>query len=91
MEIEILEEGKNKTVLKIKGEAHTLVNSLRKELWNVKGIKAAGYAVEHPTTGIYELIVETESGNPKDAILAAAKNLKKQNTDFLKAVQKELK
>ena len=41
MNIEILEETKQKLVFKLKGEDHTILNLLRQELWNDEAVKIA--------------------------------------------------
>ncbi|MBW2993449.1 DNA-directed RNA polymerase subunit L [Candidatus Woesearchaeota archaeon] len=92
MKIKIIENKKNKLVLEIYNETHTLFNALKKELWNDDHIKAAGYQIDHPLTGIPKFTVETDGKEePKKALLAAAARLKK-NTDkfkesFLKGVK----
>jgi len=80
MEIEVLEKGKNKLKIKLKGETHTLCNSLRRELLNDKDVKVAGYAVEHSLLGDPFLIVEGKT--PKQALLKAINKLKKRNKEF---------
>ena len=45
MEVNILEEKKDKIIFEIKGEGHTLSNAIRKELWNDEHVKAAAYAI----------------------------------------------
>ncbi len=92
MELDVKESKKNKIVVEIKGEGHSLCNSLVKELWKVTGVVTAGYYVEHPQVGVPTLIVETKTGtSASEAIQKAAKALKKTNSKFLKALQKEVK
>jgi len=91
MEIKVLEESKTKLVFEIQGEDHTLCNSLTKELNNDESVKTATYNIEHPSIGIPRIIVETAKKTPREAIADALKRLKKDNTSFLKAFQKEIK
>lgn len=91
MELNVIEKTKNKLKLEIKGEGHTFCNALRKELWNDKNIKAAGYKIEHSLVGEPTLIVETTGEDPKKVLIAAIGRLKKTNKDlkdkFKKAAQ----
>lgn len=90
MEIAVLEEGKHKLIIELKGEDHTLVNALKKELWNDKNVKTAGYTVNHPSIGIPRLVVETTGEDPRKALVEAAKRLKKDADKLKKALMKEL-
>ncbi len=90
MELNILEEKKNKLVFEIKGEGHTLSNALRKELWNDEHVKAAAYAIEHPLIEIPKFILETDGADPKKTLLAAAKRIQK-DVEKVKSEAKELK
>ena len=91
MEINILEDSKNKLVVEIKGEGHSLCNALKEALWNNKKVKMSGYNIAHPLVGIPKLTVETESGSPKDALVDAVKAVKKDADAFLKAFGKAVK
>jgi DNA-directed RNA polymerase subunit L len=89
MEIKIIEESKDRIVIDIEGEDATLCNSLRKELYNDDKVKNASYAVEHPAVGVPRMIIETSGKSPKDALVDAAKRLKKDIAAFKKAFEKE--
>ncbi|MEM4267206.1 MAG: DNA-directed RNA polymerase subunit L [Candidatus Woesearchaeota archaeon] len=92
MEIKILEEGKNKLVMEVRGHGHTLCNALKTELYNDESVNAAGYFVEHPDKGVPTFVVETNGKKkPKDAILDAVKRLSKTNEKFIEAFKKEIK
>jgi DNA-directed RNA polymerase subunit L len=91
MEINVLEESKNKLVVEIKGEGHALCNALKTELWNNKKVKTSGYNIEHPLVGIPKLVIETDSGDPKKLLAEAAKNVKKDAEAFLKSFSKSVK
>lgn len=81
MELNPIESTKTKLVLEIAGEDHTLCNPIRKELWNDKTVKVAGYNIEHPLVSNPVLIIEATDA--KKSLLAAIERLKKQNKDFL--------
>ena len=90
MELKVIEEKKNKLILEVEGEDHTLCNAIRKELWNDKNIKVAGYFINHPLVGVPKIVVES-SDEPKKSLIEAAKRLKKANEKLRKEVKKELK
>jgi DNA-directed RNA polymerase subunit L len=90
MEINILEEKKDKIIFEIKGEGHTLSNAIRKELWNDEHVKSAAYAIEHPLIEIPRFIVETDGADPRKTLVAAAKRVQK-DLEKVKAEAKELK
>ena len=77
MEIEVLESSKNRIKLKIKGETHTFCNILRRELWEDKSIKVAGYKIEKSLENEPIFIIETEGKDPKKALIEATQRLKK--------------
>jgi DNA-directed RNA polymerase subunit L len=92
MKLKILEDKKKKMVLEIKGETHTFCNALKKELWNDKHVKAAGYTISHPVIGIPKIVVETDGvEKPKKALIEAAKRLdkiaSKFKSEFIKGIK----
>jgi DNA-directed RNA polymerase subunit L len=91
MEIKVREQSKNRLVIDIKGESHTLCNALRKELWNDSHIKIAAYDVKHPLIGVPHIIVETDGTDPKKVLASAAKKLSKKAGDFAKLAKKAIK
>ena len=90
MELNIIEDKKDKLIFEIKGESHTLANAIRKELWNDEHVKSAAYAIEHPLIEIPRFIVETDGADPKKTLVAAAKRVQK-DLEKVKAEAKELK
>lgn len=88
MELKSLASSKNKIELEIQGEDHTFVNLIRKELWNDKSVKAAGYHIEHTQTKHPVLIVKTKDKAPKKAIADAVNRLKKQTKQLLTLFKK---
>jgi len=77
MEIEVLDSSKNSIRFRLKGEGHTFCNLLRKELWNDKDVRVAGYKIEHTLESAPIFILETESKDAKKALLDGTSRLKK--------------
>ena len=77
MEINILEQDKNKIEFEILDEDHTLCNVLRKKLWENKDVNLAAYKIEHPLVSNPIMLVEVKKGDPKKALSKAADDLKK--------------
>ena len=92
MELNIIEDKKNRMIFEIIGEDHTFCNAITKELWNVKGVKTAAYTIDHPLVGKPRIIVETDSDNePKKALKQAASNLQKKNAEMSEKLKKAIK
>ena len=92
MEIEIVEESKTKMIFNFKTEDHTFVNPLKAELWNDENVKISAYRAGHPLVDTPELIVETNGKEtPRQALMEAAKRMKKSFDGFKKAFEKEIK
>ena len=91
MKVAVLEEKKNKMIVSLEGEDHTLCAALKKELWNDKHVKAAGYHTEHPLIGKPRIIVETDGEDPRKCIENACKRLDKQFDALKASAQKALK
>jgi len=92
MEINIVEETKNKIIVELKGETHTFCNALKKELWNDKHVKIAGYNIAHPLIGVPRIVVETDGKEtPKKALMEAAKRLSTKAEKFKKTFVKGVK
>jgi len=91
MEINIVEESKNKMIFEIKGEGHTIANLIEKELWNDKNVTAAGYHVKHPLIGVPRMVVETSGVEPRKALDSAISRLKKKNKDFAGVFKRKVK
>jgi len=91
MEIKVLEESKTKAIFEIKGESHTLCNTLKEELRKDKKVLIASYFVSHPDIDEPTFSVETRGTTPKKALMDAVKRLKKQNDKFLTVFNKEVK
>jgi len=87
MEVNILEDTKEKLRAEIKDEDHTLLNALRREIWNDSKVKLAGYNIAHPLTADPVLTVETSSGSPKKALKDAVKRLQKNDETLIKKIK----
>jgi DNA-directed RNA polymerase subunit L len=90
MEIKVIEEAKNKLIIEIKGQDHTLSNALVKELQNDSDVKITGYNIDHPARSMPKIIVETSKKNPREALAEASERLKKSFEKIKKSVEKEL-
>ena len=72
MEINVIEEKKNRMSFEIKGEGNTFCNLLKDELWNDKHVTVAAYNIKHPLIGVPFMIVETDDKSQKQALISAA-------------------
>ena len=85
MNINIVEEKKNKLVFEVDGIGHTFINLLKNEMWNDEHVKIATYTIRHPTVSKPKIIVETDGDeSPKAAITSAVTRLKKTSEKFKK-------
>lgn len=75
MEINVLEESKDKLEIEIIGEDHTLCNVLRNELWN-HNVDIAAYNIEHPLISNPTIIVQG-SGDLRKKLVSASDSLRK--------------
>ena len=90
MEINIIEEKKNRLVFEITGEGHTLSNALRQELLNDEHVKTAAYTIDHPLIEKPRFVLETDGADPKKTLISAAKRVQKE-LEKAKSEAKELK
>lgn len=84
MELNIIEDKKNKLVFELVGENHTICNLLREELWNDEDVKVASYNIKHPLISEPRFILETKKDDPRKVIKDALARIKKNNDIFLK-------
>ena len=91
MEINVLEDKKNRIVLEIKGMQHGILNTLKNELHDDKHVKIATYSLRHPLIGIPKMVLETDGADPRDVLAKAADKLKKINDNFKKDFVKEIR
>ena len=89
MELSVIEESQKKMVFEIKGQGHTLCNSLKDKLWENKHVKVATYNISHPLVGIPRMIVETDGeAKPKKVVSDAAEALRKDVAEFRQELKK---
>jgi DNA-directed RNA polymerase subunit L len=91
MEMNVLEDKKGKLVFELSGASHTICNILKKELWNDKNIKNAGYTIRHPLVGKAEFLVESDGGEPRKIVASACQRIKKDMDKFVSEFKKEVK
>ena len=92
MEIEVLDDKKNKLVIEVDGMGHTFINILKNELWNDSHVKLATYNIMHPTANKPKITVETDgSESPRAALTSDVSRLKKTSDKFRKEVAREVK
>ena len=88
MELKVLEYTKDKLRFNILGEDHTFSNILRKELWNDKNTKKAGYSLEHALIASPKFFLETDGKDPKEVMEKAVARIKKLNESLLTSIKK---
>ena len=86
--IKVLEKKKNQ--LKIEIDNLTIVELLRKLLWEDKNVEMAAWRREHPTKNPI-LTVRTKGKSPKKALLDCIARIGKINTAILKEFKKAVK
>ena len=91
MQINFTEEKKGKLMFELDGASHTVCNTLKRELWQDKHIKAASYAVKHPLIGKAEFLIETDGEDPKKVMAAGCQRIKKDIEKFSEQLKKEVK
>lgn len=89
MEIKIIGKGKNKLRIEFEDEGHTLLNLLRKNLWD-KNVDYAAYEKKHPFLENPVLVLETKKKKPTRTLKLAAKKISKEAKDFRKKFEKAL-
>ncbi|MBS3171384.1 DNA-directed RNA polymerase subunit L [Candidatus Woesearchaeota archaeon] len=88
MELRVLEYTGKKLKFQILGEDHTFANILRKELWQDKNTKLAGYNLEHSLITAPNFVLETDGKDAKDVMEKAIQRLKKLNENLLTNLKK---
>ncbi len=89
MEISVLEQEDNRIKFALEGAGHTFCNNLKHELYSDKAVKSAAYKVDHPLVSTPTFIVQTtKKANFSKIFKEVAKNIKDENGELLKAVNK---
>ncbi|MHA1832438.1 MAG: DNA-directed RNA polymerase subunit L [Candidatus Baldrarchaeia archaeon] len=92
MKIKILERTDREMEFELEGEGHTLCNLLRKVLLEDEDVTFAGYRIEHPLIGKPKVYVRTNGEkDPLEAVIEAAKKIKKMAEEFREAFLNSLK
>ncbi len=86
MEMNILEEKKERMVFELTGVDHTFCNALKDEMWNDKTVSISTYAIEHPLKPVPKFVVEAT--NPKKTLKEASTRLQKKNKDLQASIKK---
>jgi len=87
MNIKIIGKGKNKLRIEFEDEGHTLLNLLRKALWDQK-VDYSAYEKKHPFLEKPVLVLETTKKDPTNVLKAAARDVANQVKDFRKEFER---
>lgn len=71
MSLEVVKSEKNFLELRYKGDAHTVLNVIKKKLISDKSISFAGYTKPHPLIDESVLIIKTNTADPKKVLKSA--------------------
>lgn len=88
MKLNVLERKKDKLVIEVNGEDHTLLNILRVNSWKF-GAKQVSYMFRHPYLSNPEIIVKAD--NPKKVLKDAAQLLINDAEMFQKQFSRAMK
>ncbi len=89
MELTIIEETPKKLTFELRGEGHTLCNTIKWAMWANKHVKTAVYNIDHPLVGVPKMVVETDGEvKPKKAILEAVEKLQSESAKLKKEFSK---
>ena len=90
MKLNVVRKDENSLEVEIVGETVGFVNALREELWNDKNVEEAAYIKEHPYLAEPKIWVKVKKGDPKKALIDAAKRLKEKIKDFKENFERAL-
>lgn len=84
MKLKILGKGKNTLRVEFVGEDHSLLNLLRKTLWEDKyrKIDSASYKKDHPYMGDPVLLLKTKKGDPVNTLKRASRKIGDKAKEF---------
>ena len=91
MKLNIVKKDDKLLEVEIVGETIGFVNALREELWNDKNVDEAAYVKEHPYLAEPKIWVKVKRGDPKKALLDAAKRLEEKVKEFEENFERALK
>ncbi len=79
MNIKALEKKKDRFVIEVRGEDHTLLNLLREKSWKA-GAQQANYMIEHPYLAVPKIIIK--ASDPKKVLRGAAELVVSEAKEF---------
>ncbi|MBI2651493.1 DNA-directed RNA polymerase subunit L [Candidatus Woesearchaeota archaeon] len=91
MQINVIEDKKNKLVFEVDGMGHTYLNMLKSELWNDEHVKVATYNIRHMEVSKPKFILETDGNDAKAVLMNAVARLKKGAEKFRKEITASVK
>ena len=92
MEMNVIEENKNRLVVKVEGIGHTICNIIKNQLSKNSNVKAVAYKIDHPLVGVPQMVIETNGKvSPRAAVKKAIDSLSKEADKLKKTAIKELK
>ncbi len=91
MELTIVNKTENEISIKVVGETHTLLNTLKTALLNNKHVEIASYDIKHTTISDPILFVRTDGADPIAVIKKAAKEVIKECDEFIELFTKKAK
>lgn len=90
MNIEVLEKSKDSLKFKMINARHTIPEMLKSQLLENKDVVMASYILEHPEDADSIFFVKTKKETPKDALLTAIEQLKKELQGFTKSALSQI-
>ncbi len=90
MELTIVNKTKNEISIKVAGESHTLLNTLKTALLNNKHVEIATYDIKHPTISDPVLFVRTDGADPIEVIKKASRELVEECDEFINLFKKKV-
>ena len=88
MDLNVVEKKKEKIVVEVRKESHTLLNLVREKSWKA-GAKQAAYMLEHPYLVQPKIVVSAK--DPKKVLKGAAQLIADEAKEFSKEFSRALK
>jgi DNA-directed RNA polymerase subunit L len=88
MDLNVLEKKKDKIIVEVRGESHTLLNLLREKSWKA-GAKQAAYMLEHPYLAQPKIVVSAK--DPKKVLTSAAQMVADEAKEFSREFSRALR
>lgn len=87
MEVKIIEMDKNYVKLTVKGEDHSFLNLLQRNLLEDDRVEVAKYTVSHPLVGAPSLYIRTKNKDPLEILKEANEDIVKSCEELLSGLQ----